>query len=82
MKPLSFMGLAALMLLLAGCSTAEFYWQGITGQIDLLGNRALSAVDLAEASIGGPLETPDHDPLQIALLVDVAKRERERIFGM
>jgi predicted aminopeptidase len=35
MKPLASLGIAATFLL-AGCSTAEFYWQGITGQIDLL----------------------------------------------
>jgi len=36
MKPLALARLAAAVLLLSGCSSAEFYWQGITGQLDLL----------------------------------------------
>src|SRR5438874_11174974 len=35
MKPLASLGFAAAFLP-GGCSPAEFYWQGITGQIDLL----------------------------------------------
>ncbi len=36
MRPLTFVRLVAGTLLLSGCSSAEFYWQGITGQLDLL----------------------------------------------
>jgi predicted aminopeptidase len=36
MKLVTFACTAVVSLLLAACSTAEFYWQGITGQIDLM----------------------------------------------
>jgi predicted aminopeptidase len=36
MKLVTFACVGVVSLLLAACSTAEFYWQGITGQIDLL----------------------------------------------
>src|SRR5438477_242555 len=52
MKPLASLGFAAAFLL-AGCSTAEFYWQGITGQIDLL-VRAQSIPSVLE-KIGDPI---------------------------
>ncbi|HEX8011818.1 MAG TPA: aminopeptidase [Casimicrobiaceae bacterium] len=34
MRPLALLGAATLIL--SGCSTAEYYWQGISGQLDLL----------------------------------------------
>ncbi|HEX6945499.1 MAG TPA: aminopeptidase, partial [Casimicrobiaceae bacterium] len=37
-------------LLLAGCSTAEFYWQGLVGQVDLL--RRAQPIDEAVAQTG------------------------------
>jgi len=36
MKLITFTCLTIVPLLLAGCSTAEYYWQGINGEIDLL----------------------------------------------
>ena len=36
MNRIALAGVAVGALLLAGCSTAEYYWQGINGQIDLL----------------------------------------------
>ncbi|HUH93978.1 MAG TPA: aminopeptidase [Casimicrobiaceae bacterium] len=41
--------LAAAALLLAGCSTAEFYFQGITGEVDLLSRARPIAAVLANA---------------------------------
>jgi len=50
MKPLRFLGLVgAAALLLAGCSTAEYYWQGISGQLDLL-SRAQPIPDVIETA--------------------------------
>ncbi len=47
MKLRTFIGIVIVSLLAAGCSTAEFYWQGITGQIDLL-TRAQSIPSVLE----------------------------------
>ncbi|HET9763900.1 MAG TPA: aminopeptidase, partial [Casimicrobiaceae bacterium] len=47
MKLRTFIGMVIVSLLAAGCSTAEFYWQGITGQIDLL-TRAQSIPSVLE----------------------------------
>ena len=47
MKPVILTRIAVLSLFLAGCSTADFYWQGITGQLDLL-TRAQSIPSLLE----------------------------------
>ena len=45
MKPIALVALASAALLLAACSTAEFYLQGISGEIDLLSRaRPISAV--------------------------------------
>ena len=50
MKPLRFLGLVgAAALLLAGCSTAEYYWQGISGQLELL-SRAQPIPDVIETA--------------------------------
>jgi predicted aminopeptidase len=45
MKPFAFVVLAAAAFVLTGCSTAEFYLQGVTGEIDLLSRaRPISVV--------------------------------------
>ena len=45
MKPMAFVAVAAAALLLTGCSTAEFYLQGIDGELDLLSRaRPISVV--------------------------------------
>ena len=49
MKPLPYLGLAALALPLASCSTAEFYLQGVTGEYDLLSRAQPIASVLATA---------------------------------
>ena len=49
MRAIAFAVLAAAALLLAGCSTAEFYFQGITGEVDLLSRARPIAAVLANA---------------------------------
>ena len=44
---LAWAGAAALAV--GGCSTAEYYWQGISGQIDLLG-RAQPIAEVLDAT--------------------------------
>ena len=58
MKPFAFARIGATAFFLAGCATAEFYWQGISGQLDLL-NRAQPIPAVLEAA---------HDPVVAARL--------------
>jgi len=71
MRPITFARIGAAALLLGGCSTAEYYWQGISGQLDLL-SRA--------QSIPAALETA-RDPVikrkleRVVAIRDYASRE-------
>jgi predicted aminopeptidase len=71
MRPFAFARIGATVFLLAGCSTAEYYWQGISGQLDLL-SRAQPIPAVLEAV---------HDPVvkrkleRVLAIRDYASRE-------
>jgi predicted aminopeptidase len=49
MRPLALAWIGVAAWVVGGCSTAEYYWQGISGQLDLLG-RAQPIVEVLEAT--------------------------------
>ena len=49
MRPLALAWAGVAALVVGGCSTAEYYWQGISGQLDLLG-RAQPMAEVLEAT--------------------------------
>ena len=49
MRPLALAWAGVAALVVGGCSTAEYYWQGISGQLDLLG-RAQPIGEVLEAT--------------------------------
>ncbi|MDQ2963200.1 MAG: aminopeptidase [Pseudomonadota bacterium] len=50
MRPLALAWAAVAAWVVCGCSTAEYYWQGISGQLDLLG-RAQPMAEVLEATL-------------------------------